>query len=154
MPSFGMPVEPALPGGTASILQRAPGSRRNKCTRRTYTLGTGAQPTSAMPRRSAQGHVILIVQRSWFIASGLATAFETRGAKVVIAKNLHPDLANIPNLSAAVLDSPSHELCRELEAKAIPFVLYTAQSQLEAASVIEKPASPKEVVARVEELLT
>jgi len=107
-----------------------------------------------MPRRSAQGRVILIVQRSWLIASGLAAAFETTGAKVVIAKNLHPDLANIPNLSAAVLDSASHELCRELEAKAIPFVLYTAQNQFEAESVIVRPASPKEVVARVEELLT
>jgi len=106
-----------------------------------------------MPRRSAQGRVILIVQRSWLIASGLAGAFETTGAKVVIAKNLHADLANIPNLSAAVLDSASHELCRELEAKAIPFVLYTAQNQFEAESVIKKPASPKEVVARVEELL-
>jgi len=98
--------------------------------------------------------VILIVQRSWLIASGLAAAFQTAGAKVVIAKNLHPNLANIPNLSAAVLDSACHELCRELEAKAIPFVIYTAQNQFEAASVIEKPASPKEVVGRVEELLT
>ena len=44
----------------------------------------------------------------------------------------------------------SHELCRELEAKAKPFVFYTAREQIEAASVIETA----EVVARIEQLLT
>jgi hypothetical protein len=70
-----------------------------------------------------------------------------------MAKNLQPDLANIPNVSAAVLDSASPELCRELEAKDIPFVVYTAHEQGDALSVIEKPAPPTEVATWVEELL-
>jgi hypothetical protein len=47
------------------------------------------------------------------------------GAKAVLAKNYHPDLANVPNLAGAVLGSHSSDLCPELQAKGIPFVLYT-----------------------------
>src|SRR5262245_51031676 len=35
------------------------------------------------------GRVVLIVQRNWAIARALATEFETRGAKVAMAKNSH-----------------------------------------------------------------
>src|SRR6516162_7334065 len=79
----------------------------------------------AMPNRaSLQGRAVLIVQRAWLLASALADAFEQKGAKVVIAKEAKPELANISNLSAAVLDANSVELQRELKAKGIPFVLY------------------------------
>ena len=111
-----------------------------------------------MPRRSAQagfldGRVILIVHRTWIIARGLANAFEAKGAQVSLARTPHSDLANLPNLAAAVLDGASHELCRQLQARGIPFVLYTAREQVYDVPIIRKPAPAAEVVARVEELL-
>ena len=103
---------------------------------------------------SLQGRNILIVQRAWLIARSLADAFEAKGAKVVVAKKDDPDLANLPNLSAAVLDGKSVDLRRELQAKGIPFVLYTTHGQTDDARIIHKPASSAAVVSRVEELLT
>jgi hypothetical protein len=103
------------------------------------------------------GQVILIVQRSWLIASDLADALEEKGALVILSKTSASRLADIPGLSAAVVDSHSGELCRLLEAKPIPFVLYTAGEQFEdefpAAPIIRKPAPVAEVIARLEQLL-
>jgi DNA-binding response OmpR family regulator len=102
------------------------------------------------------GRVVLIIQRRWYIASALAVAFEAKGAKVVMTRSYDPDLANISNLAAAVLDSSSRDLCAQLRARGIPFVLYTARvdHECDAAAIIQKPAPPSEVVARVEEALT
>src|SRR5215475_3901930 len=69
---------------------------------------------------SLQGRTILIVQRTWLIASTLADAFEAKGAQVVMAKKADPDLANLPNLSAAVLDGQRVGLRRELQSRRIP----------------------------------
>ena len=100
----------------------------------------------------------MIVQRRWVIATDLANSFEAKGARAVVATVSAPDLADIPNLSAAVVDGQSHELCRMLDARGIPFVLYTARQQIEAeparASIVLKPAPAAEVVARVENLLS
>jgi len=108
------------------------------------------------PRR-LDGRLILIVERSWMIASAFADAFETMGAKVVLAKEPQSDLADLPHFAAAVLDGQSHELCQLLEARDIPFVLYTTRGQSECqfprATVIEKPAPLMDVVAAVEHLL-
>jgi len=100
---------------------------------------------------SLQGRTILIVQRTWLIARALADAFEKKGAQIVMAKKADPDLANLPNLSAAVLDGQSGDLRPELQAKGIPFVSYTASEQTNDASVIGKPVPAADVVARVEE---
>jgi len=104
------------------------------------------------------GRVVLVVQRSWLIASALASAFGARGANVVLAKQSAVDSANLPNLAAAVLDGQSHELGRLLEARGIPFVLYTAcdpsKGEFANAQVIEKPVRVQDVVARVEQLLS
>jgi hypothetical protein len=59
----------------------------------------------------------------WLIARTLADAFEAKGAEVIMDKKADPDLANVPNLTAAVLDSQSLVLRRKLQAKGIPFVL-------------------------------
>jgi hypothetical protein len=56
---------------------------------------------------SLHGRVILIVQRAWLLARTLANEFEAKGAKVVMAKKADPDLASLPKLPAAVLDSKS-----------------------------------------------
>jgi hypothetical protein len=105
---------------------------------------------------SLQGRIVLIVQRVWIIAHGLAAAFETKGAKVIMTRDSEPDLADIPNLAAVVLDNHNRDLCRRLEARGIPFVLYTARvdHKCSAAAIIQKPAPPPEVVAQVEKLLT
>ena len=108
---------------------------------------------------SLRGRVILIVQRIWTIASALATEFEGKGAQVVVlAKNSHPDLADVPNLAAAVLGNHSSDLCQQLRARGVPFVLYSGHSEIDhdcaAAAIIRKPAPPGEIVARVEGLLT
>jgi len=70
-----------------------------------------------------------------------------------MAKKADPDLANLPNLSAAVLDGQRVGLRRELQSRRIPFVLYTALQQTDDAPTIQKPASSAEVVARIEEWL-
>jgi hypothetical protein len=107
---------------------------------------------------SLHGRVILIVQRIWIIAHGLAVAFEAKGAITVMTRNTNPDLANNPSLAAAVLDSHSRDLCTQLQARGIPFVSYTAYAESDhecaAAAIIQMPTPPAEVVARVEELLT
>jgi DNA-binding response OmpR family regulator len=105
---------------------------------------------------SLQGRTILILQRIWMIAHGLAVAFEKKGAKVVATRDPHPDLASIPNLAAAVLDNHSCDLCRQLRVRGIPFVLYTARIDHDcgAVTIIQKPTLVTEVVAAVEGLLT
>jgi DNA-binding response OmpR family regulator len=107
---------------------------------------------------SLRGRVILILQRIWTIASALATEFEGKGAQAVLAKNSHPDLADVPNLAAAVLGDHSRDLCQQLRARGVPFVLYSGHSEIDhecaAAAIIQKPAPPGEIVARVGGLLT
>jgi hypothetical protein len=70
-----------------------------------------------------------------------------------MAKKADPKLVNDPKLSAAVLDGLSGDLRRELEAKGVPYVLYSAREQTDGVPVIQKPAPSAEVVARVEQPL-
>src|SRR5262249_48666410 len=112
-----------------------------------------------MPNKtgSLNDRVILIGERRWVIASALADAFKAKGAQVLMVANCHSDLADIPTLSAAVLDSDSHDLRQRFEARGIPVVLYTACVQIDGESIsgpiIQKPAQQAEVVARLEQLL-
>ena len=68
------------------------------------------------------GRSILIVQKQWGIARDLALAFEKKGARVLSARDaaVGLELANDPDLAAAVLDSDSAQLCRLLDEKHIP----------------------------------
>ena len=105
------------------------------------------------------GRSILIVQRQWAIARELARAFEARGARVLSTRDaaVGLELANDPDLAAAVLDSDSALLCRLLDKKRIPFVILSGRAQLDdacaGATVIPKPASAAAVVASVERFL-
>ena len=87
----------------------------------------------------------------------LANELRAKGAQVVMVANSHSDLADLPNLSAAVLDIDSPDLRKRLAAKGIPFVLYTARAQIDgegmSAQIIRKPALRAEVVARLQQLL-
>jgi DNA-binding response OmpR family regulator len=105
------------------------------------------------------GRSILIVQKQWAIARGLALAFETKGARVLSARGAAAglELAYDPYLVAGVLDSESPQLCRLLDKKQISYVVYSGRAQLDDAcadaTFIRKPASAEEVVASVERLL-
>jgi hypothetical protein len=61
------------------------------------------------------------------------------------------ELAHDPDLAAAVLDGDSAQLCRLLEEKRIPYVVYSAREQFDnefaRAILIRKPARAGEVVA-------
>ena len=104
---------------------------------------------------SLDGQVVLIVQRNWLIANALAIAFEVKGARTLLSRA--PAEADLANLCAAVLDSDNPALCQQLEARSIPYVMYTTRRKVAdecaGAPIVEKPASAAEVVHRVEELL-
>jgi len=108
--------------------------------------------------RSLDGRLILVVQRSRHIARALASTLVAKGAQVVLAKVARLDLVDLPQLAAAVLNGHSRELCKLLEARKTPFVLYTALDQSEyqfttRMRVIPKRAQVTEVVVAVEKLL-
>jgi DNA-binding response OmpR family regulator len=104
------------------------------------------------------GRVILIVQRRWLLARSLSSAFEAKGARVLLANNADSGvaLADHPHLAAAVLDGQSLQLCRKLGKGSIPFVVYTGLAHVDvddATTIVRKPASAKQVVASVQRLL-
>ena len=74
----------------------------------------------------------------------------------MVVRKSHRDLVNVPNLAAAVLGNHGRGLCRQLETRGIPFVLYAGHGEVDhecsAATIIQKPAPLGEVIARVEEL--
>jgi hypothetical protein len=76
------------------------------------------------------GRSILIVQKQWLIAWGLALAFETKGARALLAGGATAalGLAHDPDLAAAVLDGDSAQLCRLLEEKNPLFGLFGART--------------------------
>jgi len=97
-------------------------------------------------RNSLHGRLILIFQRKW-----IARALARNGQELTFRLG---HLVDLPNLSAAVLDSASGDLRHRLSAREIPFVLYTAREQTDDAPIIRKPAPAADVVAHVEKLLS
>src|SRR5262249_16960890 len=81
--------------------------------------------------RSLDGRLILVVQRSRHIATAFASTLVAKGAQVVLAKVARLDLVDLPQLAAAVLNGHSRELCKLLEARKTPFVVYPALDQSE-----------------------
>ena len=112
-----------------------------------------------MAEQSLSGRAVLIVQRGWFVSRALASAFEAEGARVLRANSVRSSrpLVEQPDLTCAVLDSESRELCRRLKSRGIPFIMYTGREDIDAecagAPVIKKPAKAQEVVALVKRLL-
>jgi hypothetical protein len=107
-----------------------------------------------MPDRSLEGLVILIFQRGWVIARSLANALEAEGARVLLSATVPEH----PQPSAAILDSHRPELCQQLKANGVPFLLYTGNQwvhdECAGALIVRKPASPADVVEAVKRLLT
>jgi DNA-binding response OmpR family regulator len=119
-----------------------------------YEDGSASQSSNPFVGRS-----ILIVQKQWLVARGLALAFEAKGARALLARDaaVGLELSNYPDLAAAVLDSDSAQLWRFLNEKKIPCVVYSGSEQIDdewaGATVIRKPASANEVVGSVERML-
>jgi hypothetical protein len=67
------------------------------------------------------------------------------------------EFARDPALAAAVLNSDSAQLCRLLNKKQIPYVIYSALEPLDEqcarGTLVRKPASAEDIVASVERLL-
>ena len=78
------------------------------------------------------GRSILIVQKQWAIAREIVRAFETRGARVLSVRGAAAalELADDPDLAAAVLDSDSAQLCRLLNEKKVPYVIHSGSVRL------------------------
>ena len=110
-------------------------------------------------RGSLAGHVILVVQRTWAIAHALSSSLEASGAEVLLSVDPRSALGLVehPHLSAAVLDGNSRELCQQLNARGIRYLLYTgrerADDECASAPIVRKPASPTHVLESVERLL-
>jgi DNA-binding response OmpR family regulator len=111
-----------------------------------------------------KGSAVLIVEDEPLIALDIAQAFERVGALVTTTNTLRHALILVENdsLTAAVLDHALSDgnttsLCKRLNERSIPFVLYTGFSKLEgecAAGVhVAKPANPDALVATVAGLL-
>jgi len=118
-----------------------------------------------MPRHNSQrgslaGRVILVVQRTWVIAQALSSSLEANGAEVLLSVDPRSasGLVDHPDLSAAILDGSSREVCQQLNARGIPYLLYTGSLQIDdacaGAPVVLKPVSPSHVVEGLERLLT
>jgi DNA-binding response OmpR family regulator len=111
------------------------------------------------------GKSILVVEDEALVALDLAQALESAGAYVTTTSTLHHAklLVTHDGLAAAVVDralpdGDADEICRHLEKRGVPFVVYSgfetgAVQEGEKAVYISKPNSPELVVAAIQNLL-
>jgi DNA-binding response OmpR family regulator len=110
------------------------------------------------------GRSILIAEDEPLIALDIAEAFKDAGARTVVTSTLHHALVLVEHddLSAAVLDhalpdGDSSPLCRRLEERMVPFVVYSGLGNLHGACAqgvqVKKPENPKALVAMVARLI-
>jgi DNA-binding response OmpR family regulator len=114
---------------------------------------------------SLAGRSILIIEDEALIALDLACAFEVAGADVTSTNTVHHAsvLVRHDGLSAAVVDhalpdGDTHDICRCLQERNVPFVVYSGFNSNVVlggakAVYISKPNTPELVVAAVEKLL-
>jgi DNA-binding response OmpR family regulator len=114
--------------------------------------------------RPLVGRSILVVEDEPLIAMDVAQGFTTAGAFVSVARTLSDALAYVeaPDLSAAVLDhrlndGDSSQVCDRLDARNIPFVVYSGYAKLDGpcseGKQVSKPVRPEELVVAVVDLL-
>jgi DNA-binding response OmpR family regulator len=107
---------------------------------------------------------ILVVEDEPLIAMDVAQWLETAGASVSVARTLSDALnkVEVPGLSAAVLDhrlrdGDSSQICDRLDARSIPFVVYSGYAKLNGpcsqGKQVSKPVRPEELVLAVVDLL-
>ena len=90
--------------------------------------------------RPLAGRSILVVEDEPLIAMDVAQGLQTAGASVSVARTLSDALNKVeaPGLSAAVLDhrlrdGDSSQICERLDARNIPFVVYSGYAKLDGA---------------------
>ena len=115
--------------------------------------------------RPLGGCSILVVEDEPLIAMDVVQGLEAAGAAVSVARTLKDALDKVeaPELSAAVLDhrlrdGDSSQICERLDAKNIPFVIYSGYTKIDGAcsegKLVHKPVAPEELVTTVVNLLT
>lgn len=113
--------------------------------------------------RPLVGRSILVVEDEP-IAMDVAQSLETAGASVSVARTLSDALNKVeaPGLSAAVLDhrlndGDSSQSCDRLDARNIPFVVYSGYAKLDGlcseGKQVSKPVRPEELVGTLVDLL-
>jgi DNA-binding response OmpR family regulator len=114
--------------------------------------------------RPLVGRPILVVEDEPLIAMDVAQWLEIAGASVSMARTLSDALkkVEVPGLAAAVLDhrlgdGDSSQLCDRLDARSIPFVVYSGYPKLDGpcseGKQVSKPVRPEELVVAVVDLL-
>ena len=114
-------------------------------------------------KQSLKGRSILIVEDQALISMHIQSILGDVGAKIVTAPNLRTALAAMRDskLSAAIIDylledGNNSEICKQLNARGIPFVLFSGAPKPTGAcaqgSYLEKPTTAKELLASVEAL--
>ena len=110
------------------------------------------------------GRSVLVVEDEPIIAMDIVASLRAAGARVTEARTLKEALILVecPTLSAAVLDhglndGDSSAVCKRLDERRIPFVVYTGYSSLggpcSAGEQIRKPVSATALVAAVAQAL-
>jgi len=108
---------------------------------------------------SIAGRTILVIDDEPLILLDLALALEKAGATVLPASSIKDAMrrAEEPNLSGAVLDWVSADICQRLTERHLPFVFYSGRPASEFADwqapVVAKPARPEEIIAALERVL-
>lgn len=114
--------------------------------------------------RPLAGRSILVVEDEPLIAMDVAHSLQTAGASVSVARTLSDALNKVeaPGLSAAVLDhrlkdGDSSQICDRLDARNIPFVVYSGYPKLDGpcseGKQVSKPVRPEELVVAVVDVL-
>jgi DNA-binding NtrC family response regulator len=97
------------------------------------------------------GATILVAEDEAIVATDLAHWLRDEGAKVVVSTNLRDSLAkaDLPDLTIGIVDhrfgqQTSEQVCAKLDARGIPFIVYTAVSDIPTACkhgvIVRKPA--------------
>lgn len=103
---------------------------------------------------------ILVVEDEPFILFEIQRTLEDAGAHVLTARSVQEALARLATepITASILDyrlqgGTADELCHQLTARKIPFVIYSGYSNVEGEckkwEIVSKPADPQLLVARV-----
>jgi CheY-like chemotaxis protein len=115
--------------------------------------------------RPLAGRLVLVVEDEPLIAMDVVQGLEAAGAVVSLARSLRDALEKVeaPGLSAAVLDhrlsdGDTSRICERLNARNIPFVIYSGYSKLDGecseGNLVHKPVAPEALVDAVVQLGT
>jgi DNA-binding response OmpR family regulator len=105
-------------------------------------------------------HLILLVEDEPFIQMDIQQGLEEAGARVCAAETIQQALAllDMEPITASILDfklggGTADDLCHQLTARKIPFVIYSGYTNVEGEcskwDIVQKPADTGELVTRV-----